>query len=74
MKNVFQTKDGEIFSTPAEALDHEKSLFIQWLATDEAEPFRNLGMCLDNTHEDEYYGSARGLLYNLLQHYWSKLK
>ena len=72
MRQVYKTKDGQIFELRQDAYDHEDRLFEQWLANQPSINVNNLFATLDRTKRTEYVATPHGVLRSLLREYFVK--
>jgi hypothetical protein len=72
MKQVYQTRDGEVFEDHAKAKTHDDELFDVWLAQPAAQmvTVQDLIEGLDTCDEMEFFATPRAVFIDLLRGYF----
>jgi hypothetical protein len=72
MKEVYKTRDGEVFEDRAKAEAHEDELFDVWLAQPETQimTVQDLIEGLDTCAEAQFFDTPRAIFIDLLQGYF----
>lgn len=74
MKQLWQTDDGQLFETQAEAKAHEAFQFEQWLAEMPVMDLNHVIQTMDDVDKDQWYGTEKDIGLYVAQHAYSLFK
>lgn len=72
MKEVYQTRDGQVFEGRADAEAHEETLFNAWLTQAEAQTLtvQDILEGLDTYEDVDYFATPQAIFLDLLRGYF----